>query len=149
MASLKVSINIENCEKHCVRKLQCNSFWKRINTRSAHTTYNFPSGSYCKFSARDSTRASLTCKYQAADDGRGDFHSRVWGMQQDYMRITCMCIWQCCARFHFHEMTWSALKGRMQSLGCQGLAIKDARTRAHSFICDPGIPSRPVYHGTT
>lgn len=36
------------------------------------------------------------------------------------------------ARFHFHEMMWSTLRGRLQSPGCQGLAVKDARTRAHS-----------------
>lgn len=46
------------------------------------------------------------------------------------------------ARFHFHEMTWSTLRGWMQSLRCQGLTVKDACTRARSFTCDPGIPSR-------
>lgn len=53
-----------------LRKQIAPSGTSKVNTRASHITYNFPSGFYCESSARDSTRASLTCKYQAADDGR-------------------------------------------------------------------------------
>lgn len=149
IASLKVLINIEkHCEKHCVRKLQCSSFWNRINTRAAHTTYNFPSGFYCKFSARDSTRASLTCKYQAADDGRGDFHSREWGMQQEYMRIACMCMWQCCARGTFPLSRNDVVcPERSDAIARMSRSRGQGRTHASSLVYlwprDPVAPSLP------
>lgn len=140
IASLKASVNLDSrkSEKYRVKQIavQAASGTSKVNTRaSLHITYNFPSGSYCELSARDSTRVSLTCKYRAADDGRfsqsgvrdatklhvGVYHIRMFRVWRWARAHAARCV-----------STFTKWRGLPWEVGCNHSDVKVSRSRTHA-----------------